>query len=114
MTDPNQAQDQPTQQAPGAEAPPPVAPPPPAPAVQPVPGQVVCPKCGGANCRRVSFTWWGGAVGPAILKHTKCNNCGATFNGRTGQSNTTGIVIYSVVVGVIGIAIIVAITVAGG
>ena len=68
---------------------------------------VVCPKCGSPEFTKVGFTWWGGAVGPAILKHVKCSKCGAMFNGRTGQSNTTGIIVYSVVGGVIGIVLVI-------
>jgi transposase-like protein len=57
-----------------------------------------CPQCGGANIAKVGFTWWGGALGPALLTHVKCNDCRTTYNGKTGQSNATGIIIYSVVV----------------
>lgn len=60
-----------------------------------------CPKCKNANAEQVKFTWWGGLLGPKILKHVKCNSCGAKYNGKTGKDNTTGIVIYSLVVGVI-------------
>ena len=60
-----------------------------------------CPKCRQANARQLSFTWWGGALGPKLLNHVKCENCGAKYNGKTGQSNTTGIVIYSLIVGAV-------------
>jgi hypothetical protein len=46
----------------------------------------------------VGFTWWGGMIGPAILSHVRCGRCGAAYNDKTGQSNTTAIIIYSVVV----------------
>jgi uncharacterized protein (DUF983 family) len=49
----------------------------------------------------VKFTWWGGVIGPKMLSHVKCGQCGLAYNGKSGQSNTTGIVIYTVVVGVI-------------
>ena len=71
-----------------------------------MPDALVCPKCGSPEFKKVGFTWWGGAVGPAILKHVKCGKCGATFNGRTGQANTTGIIVYSVVLGVIALAVV--------
>ena len=48
-------------------------------------------------------------IGPRMLSHVKCQSCGTAYNGKTGQSNTTGIVIYSVVLFAIGIAIAVAI-----
>ena len=60
-----------------------------------------CPQCGGTNAEKVKFTWWGGLLGPKILKHVKCAGCGKKYNGKTGQDNTTGIVIYSIVVGVL-------------
>lgn len=60
-----------------------------------------CPKCNTANAEQMSFTWWGGLIGPKILTHVKCNNCSATYNGKTGKDNTTNIIIYSVVVGLI-------------
>lgn len=60
-----------------------------------------CPKCNNKNAEQLSFTWWGGILGPKILTHVKCRNCGATFNGKTGKDNTANIVIYSVVVGLI-------------
>ena len=56
-----------------------------------------CPKCGEANAKLVSFTWWGGLIGPKLLTHVKCEDCGATYNGKTGKSNTQAIVIYTVV-----------------
>lgn len=61
-------------------------------------GYVACPSCQSANVKRMSFTWWGGAIGPRILHHVKCGDCSHTYNGRSGQSNTKGIIIYSAVV----------------
>lgn len=60
-----------------------------------------CPKCNSANAEQMSFTWWGGILGPKILSHVKCRSCGATYNGKTGKDNTTNIIIYSIVVGLI-------------
>lgn len=60
-----------------------------------------CPKCNTAAAEQMSFTWWGGIIGPKILTHVKCRNCGATYNGKTGKDNTTNIIIYSVIVGLI-------------
>lgn len=64
-----------------------------------------CPKCSSSNAEQLKFTWWGGVIGPKILKHVKCNSCGAKYNGKTGKDNTTGIIIYSVVVGVIAFSL---------
>lgn len=60
-----------------------------------------CPQCGGTNAEKLRFTWWGGVLGPKILTHVKCPACGKAYNGKTGKDNTTGIVLYSVIVGVI-------------
>lgn len=60
-----------------------------------------CPKCGSTSIEKVKFTWWGGALGPSMFAHVKCNNCGIQFNGKTGQSNQTNIVIYFLVTGLI-------------
>lgn len=65
-----------------------------------------CPWCrcpGRAD--RVSFTWWGGLVGPAILCHVKCRNCRKCYNGRSGKTNDTAIAIYFGVGLVIGLAV---------
>ena len=60
-----------------------------------------CPKCSNSNAEQLKFTWWGGLIGPKILKHVKCQSCGAKYNGKTGNDNTTAIVIYCVVVGAV-------------
>ena len=56
-----------------------------------------CPKCRQSLARKVSFTWWGGLLGPRLLSHVKCGSCGAGYNGKTGKDNTTNIVIYTIV-----------------
>jgi len=55
-----------------------------------------CPKCGQSNAKKVSFTFWGGALGPSLFTHVKCQNCGTEYNGKTGKSNQQNIVIYLV------------------
>ena len=62
---------------------------------------VACPKCGTADPKTLSFTWWGGALGPKLLTHVKCLNCGYKYNGKSGSDNTANIAIYFVVVGVL-------------
>ena len=64
-----------------------------------------CPKCGQSNADKINYTWWGGAIGPRLFSHVKCNNCGTAYNGKSGNSNTTNIIIYSVVIFVIAIAV---------
>ena len=58
---------------------------------------VQCPKCGDTSAEKVKYTWWGGMLGPRLFNIVKCNNCGTSYNGKTGQSSTTAIVIYTVV-----------------
>lgn len=62
---------------------------------------VPCPRCQMPSPQPVKFTWWGGVLGPKLLSHVKCQQCGMTYNGKSGQSNTTSIVIYTVVLSVI-------------
>ncbi len=56
-----------------------------------------CPNCGQSNAKKVSYTWWGGALGPAMFTHVKCQNCSTQYNGKSGKSNQQNIIIYSVV-----------------
>ena len=58
---------------------------------------VPCPNCGSTNIKKVSYTWWGGALGPSMFKHVKCQNCKTEYNGKTGQSNKQNIIIYTLV-----------------
>ncbi|MBK8610440.1 MAG: hypothetical protein IPL84_11020 [Chitinophagaceae bacterium] len=60
-----------------------------------------CPKCGSKIITKVKYTWWGGVLGPRLLHHTKCETCNYRFNGKTGKSNTPGIIIYSVLIFVV-------------
>ena len=64
-----------------------------------------CPRCGGC-AEPVKFTWWGGAIGPKILKHVKCSNCRYACNGKTGKDTTTGILIYFVIVAAIAFIVV--------
>lgn len=65
-----------------------------------------CPSCGNSNAQQLKFTWWGGVLGPKLLHHVKCNSCNVKYNGKSGKSNTTNIIIYAVVLGVIGFALV--------
>ena len=64
-----------------------------------------CPKCGSLFTSPVKFTWWGGVLGPKLFHHTKCNECKYVFNSKTRKSNTTAIVIYSVVLFAVAFAV---------
>jgi hypothetical protein len=56
-----------------------------------------CPSCGEDAAEKVSFTWWGGLIGPMLLSHVRCRQCGTTYNGKSGKSNNTNIVLYMVI-----------------
>jgi hypothetical protein len=73
---------------------------------------VACPRCQTPAPQPVKFTWWGGMLGPKMLSHVKCQRCKLAYNGKSGQSNTGGIVIYAVVVNAIFLAIIILIAIA--
>ena len=66
-----------------------------------------CPNCRQSNAEQLKFTWWGGLIGPKILTHVKCQSCGKQYNGKTGNDNTNGIIIYCVIVGVICLGLLV-------
>lgn len=65
-----------------------------------------CPQCDGTSAKRLSFTFWGGAIGPRLLTHVRCDQCGTTYNGKTGKSNLTAIIIYQLVGLAIAVAVI--------
>jgi hypothetical protein len=73
-----------------------------------------CPKCNSIGAERLSFTWWGGIIGPRVLTHVKCPGCGYAYNGKSGKDNTTGIVIYSVIVGIVVLGFVVVLIAALG
>ena len=56
-----------------------------------------CPKCSSKIAQEVRFTWWGGALGPKLFNHVKCQTCGKTYNGDTGKDNNMYIAIYFIV-----------------
>jgi len=89
---------------PPESGPPQFAPPP---SHGPPPGErfAPCPQCGGGEAARVKFSSWGGVVGPKILSHVKCHRCGYKYNGKKGASNAGAIAIYTIVGGLIGIAL---------
>lgn len=64
-----------------------------------------CPTCSQAQAQPVKWTFWGGALGPRLFTHVKCAACGAVYNGKTGKSNTTAIIIYNMAFLVIGFAV---------
>lgn len=64
-----------------------------------------CPSCGGTSVNLVTYTWWGGALGPKLLNHVRCAGCKAEYNSKTGRSNGAAIGIYVGVSITIGLVI---------
>jgi hypothetical protein len=54
----------------------------------------------------------GGVLGPKILTHVKCTVCGFKYNGKSGNDNTTGVIIYSAVVAIFCLGLVAAMFVA--
>ena len=53
-----------------------------------------CFNCEETSYTKVTYTWWGGLLGPKLLHHVKCNVCGSHYNGKTGKSNGITITAY--------------------
>ncbi|HEY1191682.1 MAG TPA: hypothetical protein VGE74_28880 [Gemmata sp.] len=67
----------------------------------------VCPGCGSRKSSRVSYTWWGGLVGPAVFGLVRCGRCQKQYMGGSGKPlGALQIILYSLVVGGIGIGIL--------
>src|SRR5215475_2183694 len=75
---------------------------------------VPCPQCQSQRIEKVSYTLWGGMIGPRLLNHVKCLDCKTTFNGKTGQSNARAIGIYLLVTFIIVFAIFYAVSLTRG
>lgn len=66
-----------------------------------------CPLCSSTTAKKITYTWWGGAIGPRMLNHVQCVECRYKYNGKTGRSNRRAIVIYNIVGFGVGVAIVV-------
>jgi hypothetical protein len=66
-----------------------------------------CPSCSSPRAKKVGFTWWGGVLGPNMLTHVKCQDCGTAYNGKTGRSNAGAIAMYCIVSGLIAVMLLV-------
>ncbi len=80
--------------------------PPQAPTDMPPVSMDTCPRCKSTSVHRPGFTWWGGAIGPRLLSHAVCKQCGFGYNYKTGKSNSTAIGVYFGVVFVLAIIIV--------
>lgn len=73
-----------------------------------------CPSCQQTAGKPVSYTWWGGVIGPALFSLTKCQACGYQYNRKTGKPTRNAVITYNVVVGVITLLVVIAILVGRG
>lgn len=68
---------------------------------------VPCPGCGDTTARkRVMFTWWGGFVGPWLIGHVICRQCGTGFSERTGKSTATAVAVAITIAVVLAVAFV--------
>ena len=54
-----------------------------------------CPYCSHEDASRVTFTPWGGVVGPWVLSLVRCTGCTRQYNGRTGKKVERAIRVYT-------------------
>jgi len=57
-----------------------------------------CPQCNASNAEKLKFTWWGGALGPKLLTHVKCQTCGKKYNDKSRREYLKNIIIYNKVI----------------
>jgi predicted Zn finger-like uncharacterized protein len=80
---------------------------------EPEPG--TCPECGCRRSVKVSYTWWGGLVGPAVFSMVRCTDCDQRYNRKTGRPvGAPQIIGYTVVCLVIAAVVLGALFLAGG
>lgn len=76
------------------------------PPAEPEPG--TCPHCGSRRSKKISFTMWGGVVGPKVFSLVKCAECGQQYQKKSGKPfEWSHIIVYSLVVSAIGVALLV-------
>jgi len=68
-----------------------------------IPDGFQCPSCGLVTGKKINYTWWGGAVGPAVMNLTKCQSCGYLYNRKTGKPAKKAIIMYNVIVGILAV-----------
>jgi uncharacterized membrane protein YidH (DUF202 family) len=74
-----------------------------------------CPQCGSRRSKKISFTMWGGAVGPAVFGLVKCKECDQQYMKKSGKPfEWSHIIAYTAVVSVLGILVLVALFAAIG
>lgn len=116
MTSENPYRDEQSAESPqqeNAAQPAPAAEPPPIPPAGPTnlsfDGQfLACPFCGGQDIQKLSYTWWGGMLGPKLCTHVKCRSCKKTYNGKSGRSNLRFILTYQIIAVVVVLGIVLA------
>ena len=67
-----------------------------------------CPQCGSRRSKKVSFTMWGGAVGPMLYGLVKCKGCGQQYMRKSGKAfEWSHIIGYSVATGALAVLLLV-------
>lgn len=67
-----------------------------------------CPRCGSRRSKKVSFTLWGGAVGPKVFALVTCKECGQQYQMKSGKPfEWIHIIMYSLVVGGLAVLLLV-------
>lgn len=67
-----------------------------------------CPNCGSRRSKKISFTMWGGAVGPAIFGLVKCKECDQQYMKKSGKPfEWSHIIAYSAIASIIGVMLVV-------
>jgi len=75
---------------------------------EPTPGR--CPNCNSSRSSKVSYTWWGGILGPAIFGLVRCNKCRTQYSKKSGKEiGLFHVVMYTiailVIAGIIGFVV---------
>jgi hypothetical protein len=64
-----------------------------------------CPHCGSHQLKDPTYTFWGGVLGPRLLRHRVCSACGFGFDRETGRDNRGRIVAYVLISGAIALVL---------
>ena len=65
-----------------------------------------CPHCGSTEMKPIRFTWWGGFIGPWLLRYSRCRSCRRKFALRTGRHRRLAILIYNLFVFALGASLL--------
>jgi len=72
----------------------------------PTASQYACPMCHCPYSEKVSYTFWGGFIGPWIYGQVRCLQCKQDYNGKNGKPITGSTIAQYFLVSLIPAAII--------